>query len=127
MVAVRYIVDDVEAAVGFYTEQLGFTVAMFPAPEFAALDRGELRLYLSAPRGTGGGARAGVDGSKPEPGGWNRFQVEVADVGAEAERLRAAGVRFRTELQVGTGGSQVVVEDPSGNPVEIFQRAERSG
>jgi catechol 2,3-dioxygenase-like lactoylglutathione lyase family enzyme len=123
MVAVRYIVDDVEAAVGFYTEHLGFTVAMFPAPEFAALDRGDLRLYLSAPRGSGGGARAAVDGSIPEPGGWNRFQLEVPDVAADADRLRAAGVRFRVELQVGTGGSQVVVEDPSGNPIELFQRA----
>jgi catechol 2,3-dioxygenase-like lactoylglutathione lyase family enzyme len=122
MVSVRYIVEDVEAAVGFYTEQLGFTVAMFPAPEFAALDHGDLRLYLSAPRGTGGGARAAVDGSMPEPGGWNRFQLEVADVAADADRLREAGVPFRVELQVGTGGSQVVVEDPSGNPVELFQR-----
>jgi len=122
MVGVRYIVEDVEAAVGFYTEQLGFTVAMFPAPEFAALDHGDLRLYLSAPRGTGGGARAAVDGSMPEPGGWNRFQLEVVDVAADADRLREAGVPFRVELQVGTGGSQVVVEDPSGNPVELFQR-----
>ena len=125
MVGVRYIVDDVEAAVGFYSEQLGFSVAMFPAPEFAALDRGDLRLYLSAPRGSGGGARAAVDGSMPEPGGWNRFQLEVTDVAADAERLSKAGVTFRVELQVGTGGSQIVVEDPSGNPVELFQPAER--
>ena len=125
MVGVRYIVDDVEAAVGFYSEQLGFSVAMFPAPEFAALDRGDLRLYLSAPRGSGGGARAAVDGSMPEPGGWNRFQLEVPDVAADAERLSKAGVTFRVELQVGTGGSQIVVEDPSGNPVELFQPAER--
>jgi catechol 2,3-dioxygenase-like lactoylglutathione lyase family enzyme len=125
MVGVRYIVDDVEAAVGFYSEQLGFSVAMFPAPEFAALDRGDLRLYLSAPRGSGGGARAAVDGSMPAPGGWNRFQLEVTDVAADAERLSKAGVTFRVELQVGTGGSQIVVEDPSGNPVELFQPAER--
>ena len=125
MVGVRYIVDDVEAAVGFYSEQLGFSVAMFPAPEFAALDRGDLRLYLSAPRGSGGGARAAVDGSMPEPGGWNRFQLEVPDVAADAERLSEAGVTFRVELQVGTGGSQIVVEDPSGNPIELFQPAER--
>ena len=127
MVGVRYIVQDVEAAVGFYTEHLGFSVAMFPAPEFAALDHGDLRLYLSAPRGPGGGARAAVDGSMPEPGGWNRFQLEVPDVAADAERLRAAGVTFRVDLQVGTGGSQIVVEDPSGNPVELFQSAERRG
>jgi len=127
MVGVRYIVQDVEAAVGFYTEHLGFSVAMFPAPEFAALDHGDLRLYLSAPRGPGGGARAAVDGSMPEPGGWNRFQLEVPDVAADAERLRAAGVTFRVDLQVGTGGSQIVVEDPSGNPVELFQPAERRG
>jgi catechol 2,3-dioxygenase-like lactoylglutathione lyase family enzyme len=125
MVGVRYIVDDVEAAVGFYSEQLGFSVAMFPAPGFAALDRGDLRLYLSAPRGSGGGARAAVDGSMPAPGGWNRFQLEVTDVAADAERLSKAGVTFRVELQVGTGGSQIVVEDPSGNPVELFQPAER--
>jgi catechol 2,3-dioxygenase-like lactoylglutathione lyase family enzyme len=127
MVGMRYIVDDVEAAVGFYTEQLGFTVAMFPAPAFAALDRGELRLYLSAPRGGGGGARAGADGSMPAPGGWNRFQLVVEDVAADADRLREAGVPFRVELQVGTGGSQVVVEDPSGNPVELFQPAAHPG
>jgi len=127
MVGVRYIVDDVEAAVGFYTEHLGFSVAMFPAPAFAALDRGDLRLYLSAPRGSGGGARAAVDGSMPEPGGWNRFQLEVTDVAADADRLRAAGVTFRVDLQVGTGGSQIVVEDPSGNPIELFQPAEHQG
>ena len=125
MVGVRYIVDDVEQAIGFYTEQLGFEVAMFPAPEFAALDRGELRLFLSAPRGPGGGARAAVDGSMPEPGGWNRIQLVVDDVAADAERLRAAGVPLRVDVQVGMAGSQVVVEDPSGNPVELFQWADR--
>jgi catechol 2,3-dioxygenase-like lactoylglutathione lyase family enzyme len=126
MVGVRYIVDDVEKAVGFYTEQLGFTVAMFPAPEFAALDRGELRLFLSAPRGPGGGARAAVDGSMPVPGGWNRIQLVVEDAAADAARLEAAGVPLRVELQVGMAGSQVVVEDPSGNPIELFQWAAES-
>jgi catechol 2,3-dioxygenase-like lactoylglutathione lyase family enzyme len=126
MVGVRYIVDDVEKAVGFYTEQLGFTVAMFPAPEFAALDRGELRLFLSAPRGPGGGARAAADGSMPVPGGWNRIQLVVEDVAADAARLEAAGVPLRVELQVGMAGSQVVVEDPSGNPIELFQWAAES-
>jgi catechol 2,3-dioxygenase-like lactoylglutathione lyase family enzyme len=124
MVGMRYIVNDVEAAVAFYTEQLGFTVAMFPAPEFAALDHGDLRLYLSAPRGPGGGARPATDGSVPEPGGWNRFQLVVSDVAADAERLRAAGARLRVELQVGMAGSQIVVEDPSGNPIELFQPSE---
>jgi catechol 2,3-dioxygenase-like lactoylglutathione lyase family enzyme len=126
MVGVRYIVDDVEAAVAFYTEQLGFSVAMFPAPEFAALDHGDLRLYLSAPHGPGGGARAAVDGSMPVAGGWNRFQLVVSDVAADAERLRAAGARLRVELQVGMAGSQIVVEDPSGNPIELFQPAEQT-
>jgi catechol 2,3-dioxygenase-like lactoylglutathione lyase family enzyme len=125
MVGVRYIVDDVAAAVAFYTEQLGFTVAMFPAPEFAALDRGELRLFLSAPCGPGGGARAAVDGSMPAPGGWNRIQLVVDDVAVEADRLRAAGVPLRVEVQVGMAGSQVVVEDPSGNPVELFEWADQ--
>jgi catechol 2,3-dioxygenase-like lactoylglutathione lyase family enzyme len=126
MVGVRYIVDDVEKAVAFYTEQLGFTVAMFPAPEFAAVDHGDLRLYLSAPRGPGGGARAAVDGSMPSPGGWNRIQLLVSDVAAEASRLAAAGVPLRVDVQVGMAGSQVVVEDPSGNAVELFQWAEQS-
>ena len=127
MVGVRYIVDDMEEAVAFYTEHLGFTVAMFPAPEFAALDREELRLFLSAPRGSGGGARAAVDGSMPEPGGWNRFQLVVPDVAAEAERLEAAGARVRVEVQAGMAGRQVVVEDPAGNPIELFEWAERKG
>jgi catechol 2,3-dioxygenase-like lactoylglutathione lyase family enzyme len=119
-VSVRYIVDDVDAAIGFYTGHLGFTEVMHPAPPFAMLDRGDLRLLLSAPnRGPGGGQIR--PGAVPEPGGWNRFALEVEDVDAVAARLQAAGVAFRTDLVDGVGGRQVVVEDPSGNPVELFQ------
>jgi catechol 2,3-dioxygenase-like lactoylglutathione lyase family enzyme len=119
-VSVRYIVDDVDAAIGFYTGHLGFTEVMHPAPPFAMLERGALRLLLSAPnRGPGGGQIR--PGAVPEPGGWNRFALEVEDVDAVAATLRAAGVAFRTEVVDGVGGRQVVVEDPSGNPVELFQ------
>jgi len=119
-VSVRYIVDDVDAAIGFYTRHLGFTEVMHPAPPFAMLERGDLRLLLSAPnRGRGGGQI--LPGAVPEPGGWNRFGLEFDDVDAVAEELRAAGVAFRTPVIDGVGGRQVVVEDPSGNPVELFQ------
>jgi catechol 2,3-dioxygenase-like lactoylglutathione lyase family enzyme len=121
-VSVRYIVDDVDAAIAFYTGQLGFAVEMHPAPAFAMLSRGELRLLLSAPSGQGGGGQVLSGDRRPEPGGWSRFQLEVADVAAEAERLRAAGVRFRSDVIEGIGGDQVLVEDPSGNPVELFSR-----
>ncbi|HEX5497180.1 MAG TPA: VOC family protein [Mycobacteriales bacterium] len=120
-VSVRYIVDDVDAAIAFYTGPLGFTVEMHPAPTFAMLSRGDLRLLLSAPVGPGGGAQATAAGRRPEPGGWNRFQMVVDDLDAEVARLRAAGARFRTEIVTGIGGRQVLVEDPSGNPVELFQ------
>jgi catechol 2,3-dioxygenase-like lactoylglutathione lyase family enzyme len=121
-VSVRYIVDDVDAAIAFYTGQLGFAVEMHPAPAFAMLSRGELRLLLSAPSGQGGGGQVLSGGRRPEPGGWSRFQIEVADLGAEVERLRAAQVTFRGEIIEGIGGDQVLVEDPSGNPVELFSR-----
>jgi catechol 2,3-dioxygenase-like lactoylglutathione lyase family enzyme len=121
-VSVRYIVDDVDAAIAFYTGQLGFAVEMHPAPAFAMLSRGELRLLLSAPSGQGGGGQVLSGARRPEPGGWSRFQIEVADLGAEAERLRAAQVTFRSEIIEGIGGDQVLVEDPSGNPVELFSR-----
>jgi catechol 2,3-dioxygenase-like lactoylglutathione lyase family enzyme len=124
MVSVRYIVDDVDSAIAFYTNQLGFTLDMHPAPPFAMLSRGELRLLLSAPSGPGGGAQPAADGRRPEPGGWNRFQVEVADLEAEVERLRAAGASFRQDAIVsGAGGKQIVIDDPSGNAVELFQPA----
>jgi catechol 2,3-dioxygenase-like lactoylglutathione lyase family enzyme len=120
-VSVRYIVDDVDAAIRFYCDQLGFEVRMHPAPTFAMLARGDLRLLLSAPSGQGGGGQILPDGRRPEPGGWNRFSLEVPDLAAEVERLRAAGARFRSEIVHGIGGDQVLVEDPSGNPVELFQ------
>jgi catechol 2,3-dioxygenase-like lactoylglutathione lyase family enzyme len=121
MVSVRYIVHDVGAAIGFYRDQLGFEVQMHPAPPFAILARGDLRLLLSAPSGQGGGGQVLPDGRRPEPGGWNRFSLEVPDLAAEVERLEGAGARFRSPIVHGIGGDQVLVEDPSGNPVELFQ------
>jgi catechol 2,3-dioxygenase-like lactoylglutathione lyase family enzyme len=119
-VSVRYIVDDVDAAISFYCERLGFTEVMHPAPTFAMLAREDLRLNLSAPSAVGGGGQAMADGTTPAPGGWNRFALEVADLEAEVARLRSAGVRFRSDVIVGVGGDQVLIEDPSGNPVELF-------
>jgi catechol 2,3-dioxygenase-like lactoylglutathione lyase family enzyme len=116
-VSVRYIVDDVEAAIGFYESLLGFEVEMHPAPGFAALARGDLRLLLNQP-GAGG---AGTAGGSPQPGGWNRFQVEVDDLDAVVDALRAASASFRGDLVEGRGGRQILVEDPSGNPVELFE------
>ena len=120
MITVRYIVDDVDAAIGFYRDLLGFAVDMHPAPTFAMLSRGELRLVLSAPSGQGGGQIL-ADGRRPEPGGWNRFQLEVSDLAAEVERLKGAGAAFRSEIIHGVGGDQVLIDDPAGNPVELFQ------
>jgi catechol 2,3-dioxygenase-like lactoylglutathione lyase family enzyme len=120
-VSVRYIVDDLDAAIGFYSDDLGFEVVMHPAPTFAMLSRGDLRLLLSVPSGQGGGGQAMPDGRRPEPGGWNRFQLEVADLRAEVDRLRAAGARFRNEIVEGMGGNQILLEDPSGNAIELFQ------
>ena len=120
-VSVRYIVDDVDASIGFYRDQLGFDVVMRPAPPFAILSRGDLRLLLSAPSERGGGGQVLPDGSRPAPGGWNRISLEVADVRAEVDRLRSAGATFRVELIEGVGGDQSLVEDPSGNLVELFQ------
>ncbi len=120
-VPVRYIVDDVDAAIAFYTTHLGFTVVMHPAAEFAILDRGDLRLLLSRPSGRGGGGQAMPDGRAPAPGGWNRFQIAVDDLGAEVDRLRAAGVRFRNEIVEGVGGRQILLDDPAGNAVELFE------
>ena len=120
-VSVRYIVEEVEAAIPFYRDLLGFELVMHPAPTFAILARGALRLLLSAPSERGGGGQVLPDGSRPEPGGWNRISLEVADVRGEIERLRAAGVRLRSELVEGVGGDQVLVMDPAGNLVELFQ------
>ena len=120
-VGVRYIVDDVDAAIAFYAEHLGFDVVMHPAPPFAMLARGDLRLMLSAPGGGPGGGAAMADGRLPEPGGWNRFQLEVSDLDAAVAKLRAGGARFRNEIVQGVGGRQVLVADPSGNCVELFE------
>jgi len=125
VVNVRYIVSDLDAAIAFYTGNLGFAVELHPAPTFAMLRRGELRLLLSVPSTQGGGGQTLADGRRPEPGGWNRFQLEVEDLPATVESLRRAGVRFRSELIMGIGGNQVIVEDPGGNPIELFQPTRR--
>lgn len=118
--SVRYIVDDVEDAVGFYTTHLDFEVLMHPAPGFAALRRGPLRLLLNAP-GAGGAGRAMPDGRQPAPGGWNRIQITVDDLDSVIDVLRQAGVAFRNDVVVGNGGRQILVDDPSGNCVELFE------
>jgi catechol 2,3-dioxygenase-like lactoylglutathione lyase family enzyme len=120
-VSVRYIVDDVDAAIAFYCGHLGFEERMHPAPTFAMLTRGDLRLVLSAPSGAGGGGQAMPDGTSPAPGGWNRFMVEVEDLETTVAALRDAGVRFRNDIVIGVGGKQILVDDPSGNPIELFQ------
>jgi catechol 2,3-dioxygenase-like lactoylglutathione lyase family enzyme len=120
-VSVRYIVDDVDAAIELYCERLDFTEVMHPAPTFAMLTRDDLRLVLSAPGGSGGGGQAMPDGSMPAPGGWNRFMIELPDLAATVDELRRAGASFRNEIVVGLGGKQILVEDPSGNAVELFE------
>ena len=121
MVNVRYLVDDVESAVDFYTRFLDFEVLTSFAPAFADVARGNLRLLLSGPKSSAG--RPMPDGRTPEPGGWNRIHFIVEDIGAEVERLRAAGIAFRNDIVTGPGGRQVVVDDPAGNPIELFQPA----
>jgi catechol 2,3-dioxygenase-like lactoylglutathione lyase family enzyme len=120
-VSVRYIVNDVDAAIGFYCGLLGFDEVMHPAPTFAMLSRGGLRLVLSAPGGGPGGGQATPDGRLPEPGGWNRFQIEVNDLAATVEQLRAQGAFFRSDIIEGVGGKQILLEDPSGNAIELFE------
>jgi catechol 2,3-dioxygenase-like lactoylglutathione lyase family enzyme len=120
-VQVRYIVNDVDAAIAFYCQKLGFTEVMHPAPTFAMLTRGDLRLVLSAPNPRSGGGQPMPDGRKQEPGGWNRFAIEVADLSATVETLRKAGARFRNDIVTGVGGKQILVDDPSGNPIELFE------
>jgi catechol 2,3-dioxygenase-like lactoylglutathione lyase family enzyme len=119
--SVRYIVHDVDPAVSFYTTHLGFHVDMRPDPTFAILSRGDLQLFLSATSGPGGGSRTLPDGRRPEPGGWNRFVLVVDDLEQEVERLRRAGVPLRSDVIVGVGGKQVHLDDPSGNPLELFE------
>jgi catechol 2,3-dioxygenase-like lactoylglutathione lyase family enzyme len=120
-VQVRYIVTDVDAAIAFYPGHLGFQLVMHPAPPFAMLSRGDLRLVLSAPSAVGGGGQSMPDGTRPTPGGWNRFAVEVQDLAAAVAALRNAGAHFRNEIVTGVGGKQIIVDDPSGNPVELFE------
>jgi catechol 2,3-dioxygenase-like lactoylglutathione lyase family enzyme len=114
-------VDDVEAAIAFYTTHLGFEVLSSAAPAFADVVRGRLRLLLSGPRSSAG--RPMPDGRTPAPGGWNRIHLIVEDIAGEVERLRAAGLSFRNEIVAGPGGQQIVIDDPSGNPIELFQPA----
>jgi len=120
-VQVRYIVDDVDRAIDFYCEHLGFREVMHPAPAFAMLERGDLRLVLSKPNPEGGGGQAMPDGTMQEPGGWNRFSIEVNDLDHAVAGLRHAGARFRNQIVKGVGGKQIIVEDPSGNPIELFE------
>ncbi|MGH3273900.1 MAG: tRNA (N6-threonylcarbamoyladenosine(37)-N6)-methyltransferase TrmO [Streptosporangiaceae bacterium] len=120
-VSVRYIVNDVDAAIAFYRDYLGFREQMHPAPTFAMLSRGDLRLVLSAPGGGPGGGQPMPDGTMPEPGGWNRFSIEVDDLAETVAELRSAGVRLRGDIIHGVGGRQILVHDPSGNPVELFE------
>ena len=118
-VNVRYMVDDVETAVAFYTTHLSFTVISKTLPAFADVARGDLRLLLSGPSSSAG--RSMPDGRRPVPGGWNRIHLIVEDLPAEVARLRAAGVSFRNDIVTGPGGSQILLDDPSGNPIELFQ------
>ena len=120
-VSVRYIVDDVDAAIAFYCDHLGFKQEMHPAPSFAMPSRGDLRLVLSAPSGAGGGGQAMPDGTKPQPGGWNRFMLELPDLATAVDKLRETGAHFRNDIVTGVGGKQILLEDPSANPIELFQ------
>jgi catechol 2,3-dioxygenase-like lactoylglutathione lyase family enzyme len=122
-VSVRYIVNDVDAAAAFYCRYLDFTEEMRAEGAFAALSRGDLRLLLNTPGGGGGAGQAMPDGRLPAPGGWNRFTIDVDDLPAVVERLRAAGAHFRNDIVVGRGGKQILLEDPSGNLIELFEPA----
>ncbi|MEZ4553778.1 MAG: VOC family protein [Dehalococcoidia bacterium] len=123
MASVRYIIEDVQAAIDFYTNNLGFEVLTSAAPAFADIAKGNLRLLLSGPGSSG--ARVLPDGRQPIPGGWNRIHLIVDDLEAEVARLRERGVTFRSDIVRGPGGAQVVLDDPSGNPIELFQPASR--
>jgi catechol 2,3-dioxygenase-like lactoylglutathione lyase family enzyme len=119
-ISVRYIVSDVDAAIPFYTDMLGFKLDMHPAPGFAGLSRGDLQLLLNRPN-AGGAGQSMPDGQLPAPGGWNRIQIQVEDLEATVEKLKSAGGRFRNQIVTGNGGKQILIEDPSGNPIELFQ------
>jgi predicted enzyme related to lactoylglutathione lyase len=121
MVSVRYMVDDVDEAIGFYTSQFGFELGQNASPAFAEVMRGNLRLLLAGPKSSAG--RPMPDGRQPGPGGWNRIHFVVEDIVADVQRLRSAGVSFRNEIISGPGGQQTVLDDPSGNPIELFQPA----
>jgi catechol 2,3-dioxygenase-like lactoylglutathione lyase family enzyme len=120
-VQVRYIVRDVDSAIEFYCKYFGFRELMHPAPTFAMLERGDLRLILSKPNPEAGGGQAMSDRTKQEPGGWNRISIEVKDIDDTVSVLRKVGARFRNEIVKGVGGNQTIVEDPSGNPIELFE------
>jgi catechol 2,3-dioxygenase-like lactoylglutathione lyase family enzyme len=120
-VTVRYIVNDVDTCLFFYTHMLGFRVVMHPAAEFAILSRGNLRLLLSKPSGKGGGGQVMPDGTVPTPGGWNRFEIEVDDLETVVAELKAKNAQFRNEIVTGIGGNQILLKDPSGNLIELFQ------
>ena len=122
-VSVRYIVDNVDAAIRFYTEHLGFTVTMHRGPGFALVSRDDLRLLLSVPAGGGGAGRDMPDGRRPEPGGWNRIQTEVDDLAQMVATLKHTGAKFRNDIVTGNGGRQILLEDPAGNPIELFEPA----
>jgi catechol 2,3-dioxygenase-like lactoylglutathione lyase family enzyme len=124
LVSVRYMVDDVDESIDFYTKHLGFTVRMSAAPAFADVVRGNLRLLLSGPKSSAG--RPMPDGAQPVAGGWNRIHLIVDDIAAEVERLRAEGLPFRNDIVTGPGGQRILLEDPSGNVVELFQPADQS-
>ena len=120
-VQIRYIVNDVDKAILFYVDQLGFQLVMHPAPPFAMLSLGDLRLVLSAPNPSAGGGQSMPDGTQQTPGGWNRFAIEVSDIADMVEKLRKAGVHFRNDIITGVGGKQIIIEDSSGNPIELFE------
>lgn len=124
-ISVRYIVDDVEAAIPFYTNQLGFILDIRPAPGFARLTKGDLNLLLNQP-GAGGAGQSMPDGQSPAPGGWNRFQIEVDDLAATVEKMKQQGCQFRSEIIAGNGGKQILANDPSGNPIELFESPKAS-
>lgn len=123
-VSVRYIVDDVDAAIAFYVDALGFKLDMHPAPGFAGLSRGDLRLLLNRP-GAGGAGQAMTDGATPSPGGWNRIQIEIEDLASTVAMMKTGGRQFRSDIIQGNGGKQIIVNDPSGNPIELFEPMKR--